>query len=112
MRHTRRILLRITHDLAPFVCVFIAQWYGSELVMLGAVILASAITLRRGYRPGEGTLFIIGVVIGVIIEVCLGLVYRDQYWEHASLLGVPLWLPFMWGYAFVVMRRVGDLIVR
>lgn len=74
-----------------------------------AVVLCALLLLRR--VPGEAHLFALGLVLALVIELGLGLVARTQHWDHASLFGIPFWLPLMWGYGFVVMRRVGNLIV-
>jgi hypothetical protein len=77
---------------------------------LAALALCALLYIRR--ESGELHLFAFGLLLALIIEVGLGLVARSQHWEHASLLGVPYWLPLIWGYGFVVIRRVGNLIVQ
>jgi hypothetical protein len=35
-----------------------------------------------------------------------------EVFERDSLFGLmPLWLPFLWGYGFVVIKRSSDLLV-
>ena len=74
-----------------------------------AIGLCVLLLLRR--VPGEIHLFALGVILALIIELGLGLIARSQHWDHASLFGIPYWLPLMWGYGFVVMRRIGNVIV-
>lgn len=74
-----------------------------------AALLCTLLLMRR--QAGEAQLFAFGVLMALIIELGLGLVARSQHWSHASLFGIPYWLPLIWGYGFVVMRRVGNLIV-
>lgn len=74
-----------------------------------ALLLSIVLLMRR--TPGEIQLFLFGITMALIIELGLGLVARSQHWDHASLFGIPYWLPLIWGYGFVVMRRVGNLIV-
>lgn len=49
----------------------------------------------------------LGLFLGIFIEVVLGAVARQQYWVNASLMGVPVWLPIAWGIGFVVITRIG-----
>lgn len=53
-------------------------------------------------------MFVFGMVLGTFIEVFLGLIARQQHWDGgASLFGCPLWLPFIWGSAFIFIASLG-----
>lgn len=96
---------------ASWVVFFIFQvMLKDEIFLTFLSILFSIFLLTRRVR-GELILFAIGVSLGLIIEVGLGLVSRSQHWENASLFGVPYWLPVIWGYGFVAMRRIGNIVV-
>ena len=76
--------------------------------MLFVVVLAIIILiLSIKYYKSELKLFFLGLALGFIIEVGLGLIARQQYWDNASLMGVPVWLPLIWGIGFVAITRVG-----
>lgn len=106
----REILIQIASLLLAFIILTITK--GNEMIFTLTIILILLINFKIKYNKGEWTLFFIGLLLGFFIEVILGLVYRMQYWENSILLGVPLWLPIVWGYAFVFMRRIGNTIVR
>ena len=74
-----------------------------------AIAFSALLLLRR--EQGEIWLYGVGFGMGLIIEVGLGQIARTQTFTHASLFGVPFWLPLIWGYGFVIMRRVGNIIV-
>lgn len=103
--------LHILQEMAPFVLVSAAVQFEIELLTLGATIGAIVLTFRHGYRRNEFVLFLVGIALGLAIEIGLSSISRQQYWKNASFFDVPLWLPVMWGYGFVVIRRVGDLII-
>lgn len=71
-----------------------------------AVVLTIIIALLQMYQH-EVYVFILGLLLGLFVEVFLGLFARQQQWTDASLLGAPLWLPIIWGIGFVVITRVG-----
>lgn len=93
----------------------------SELVLTFLAVLVLSIIL--GVSQVKNALFdwdfvsretkvvLIGLVLGLIVEVGLGLIARQQHWEGASLLGVPYWLPIMWAAGFVVIGRIYNYIV-
>lgn len=103
--------LLVMKELIPFLILFVLQTFiHSEIIFF---ILALVVILLDYYikqSKNEWKLFLVGAFTGFIIEVVMGLIYRSQFWENASLLGVPLWLPLTWGYGFLVITRVGNII--
>jgi hypothetical protein len=97
----------------PFVAFFLVQISvrKHEIALAFTTLGMTAYSFLLGYQPGEAVLFLVGLALGLFIEVGLGLVIRTQHWKHASLFGVPYWLPLMWGYGFIVIHRLGDLIL-
>lgn len=94
-----------------WIVFFLAQvLVRTELPLTVLAVVFSALLLVRR-EPGEGVLYTIGLAMGLLIEVGLGLIARSQHWEFASLYGVPYWLPLIWGYGFVAMRRIGNAVV-
>lgn len=77
----------------------------ATLTMLSFLILGIIFALRT--HENEPRVFLLGLVIGLFIEVVLGFIARQQYWTNASLMGVPVWLPVAWGIGFVVITRIG-----
>jgi len=94
-----------------WITFFIVQVFVLYELPLTVLALLLSGTLLVESERGEIYLFSFGVFLALVIEVGLGLVARSQHWEHASLMGIPYWLPLMWGYGFVVMRRIGNAIV-
>jgi hypothetical protein len=97
----------------PFVVFFIVQIsIKKHEVLLAFVTLGMIVySFLLSYRPGEFALLLFGLILGLFIEVGLGLIIRTQHWKYASFFGVPYWLPLMWGYGFVVIHRLGELIL-
>jgi hypothetical protein len=94
--------------LAAFIFLVIESWGDVPEIALTAfiVVIALIIFAVRDHR-NEPLLFIMGVVTGLIVEVGLRQLGYQQVWAHASLLGVPYWLPVVWGIGFVLITRLG-----
>ena len=95
--------------LVLFILFFCIQVFikPSETALFVFVLAITILSLGLQHYKGEIKLFFLGLVLGFIIEVGLGLISRQQYWDDASLLGVPMWLPLIWGIGFVAITRVG-----
>ena len=104
------IITQIVSLLLAFIILTITK--GNEFIFAGSIIIILLINFKIKYQKGELKLFFIGLIIGFFIEVVLGLIYRMQYWQDSTLFGVPIWLPLVWGYAFVFIRRIGDSIIK
>lgn len=100
-------------EIFPLGIGFILQpFIHNELYFTIVVVLILLISLKIKYYPGEWKLFFAGLIIGFCFEALAGLIYRMQYWENASLFGIPVWLPIFWGYGFIFIHRFGELIVK
>lgn len=74
------------------------------------IVTVSLIIFLLSYNQNEVILFLVGIFFGVIIEIGLRYFGYQQVWKDASLFGVPVWLPLVWGIGFVIITRLGLLI--
>jgi hypothetical protein len=104
--------IQIISPLALFILFLCIQVFlkPSEIVLTILSILFSVLALVIFYNHNEGYLFLIGVGLGVFVEIVLGMVARQQHWDGAHYLSVPLWLPIVWGIGFVMITRLGIFI--
>src|SRR5262249_60335465 len=72
----------------------------NEVILLALALVAVAITWLISVK-GERLLFGVGLIFGVVAELILANIDRAQHWDNASLFGVPLWLPVIWGLSFI-----------
>lgn len=73
------------------------------LTLIYIVIIGSAFAIKR--MPNELLIFALGFVIMILVEY-LFVSTGVEIFNRNSLLGVmPLWLPFLWGYGYVVIKR-------
>lgn len=100
-------------QLLQLIAVFVVLTFTRNEIIFTLVIAALLlVNFKIKYNKNEWGLFFIGCLAGFIIEIALGKIYRMQYWQQDSLFGVPVWLPLLWGYGFVFIRRIGNLIVK
>lgn len=100
-------------EILPLVLGLILQpFIHGEFVFTLVIVAILLISWKIKYYKGEWKLFLAGLIIGFVFEALGGLVYRMQYWENASLLGIPVWLPILWGYGFIFIHRLGKIIIK
>jgi prepilin signal peptidase PulO-like enzyme (type II secretory pathway) len=93
-----------------FVLIFLVFLRG-EIALFILILLASFITFKIKFHKKELYLFLFGFIMGIIFEL-IGNFVLGQSWPDASFFTIPIWLPLSWGYAFIVIRRIGNIIVK
>ena len=83
----------------------------NELIVALWILFLTAAAFYLEYHKNEWKLFLAGIIIGTIIEIGGDAIAKMQFWDDASFFGIPLWLPLIWGYGFIFIRRIGNRIV-
>lgn len=78
-------------------------------VALTALLIVTGVAIYA-LRPSRTSacVYVVGFVFGPLAE---GVSIRTGAWEYASptFLGIPLWLPFVWGIAALFIQNTADL---
>jgi len=106
MNRVLKLLLTLLPLLVGMLSLLVTRDERMIAILMVAVIGA---TFWIQYEPREWIVLVVGIIVGLVLEVGGDLVYQMQYWESGMLWGIPLWLPLFWGYAFVMIRRAGNL---
>ncbi|GEM_PF-1366336 len=95
--------------LALFLMFFIFKAVAgmSEFTLTIIALVFCALIFKVKSHRNEYKVFLLGLIVGSFIEIILGLISRKQFWDDASLFGIPTWLPVAWAIGFVVITRVG-----
>lgn len=95
-----------------FIIFFIIQSKGkkTELALTIYILIVLMLTFLLNYHSNELLLFLIGVIVGIFVEIGLRFFGSQQSWKNASLFGVPYWLPLAWGIGFIIITRLGIFI--
>jgi hypothetical protein len=107
------IIRSIVIPLVFLILFFITLPLIRDEIISSIILLLFIITsfIIKYYRK-EWILFTIGFILGIILEIGGDMIYKLQYWETQSFLGVPPWLLILWGFQFVIVHRIGTIIMR
>jgi len=84
--------------------LMISLLYANNLLLTAWEILLGAFGLSIWRKDEDLAFFAVGAVFGPLGEmICI----RFGVWAYANptALGIPLWLPFAWGFASLLIRR-------
>ena len=82
----------------------------SDILLTGLYIMLSSIALNIQKEKHDLLIYTIGFFFMLISETIFILTGVETF-QRNSLFGImPLWLPFLWAYGFVAIRRVIHII--
>lgn len=94
------------HALGAVAALLIPSWLWQQplLVFAGVVLVAAGILAL--YR--NPVLYAVFVVVGVVGAAAEAVAIHHSAWTYTQpqLLGIPLWLPVLWGVAGVTVVRI------
>lgn len=97
--------------LSAFGVAMVALLYKNNL-LLTLIILAGWITaIKLWHVKHDICLFVTAAFLGTAAEI---VAIRFGAWQYSNptLLGIPAWLPLLWGIAVVFINRVVNAIVK
>ena len=53
--------------------------------------------------------FVVSAIIGPIAEISIINLGGAWYYSKPSFFGIPLWLPFLWGFSGLLLYRIADV---
>ncbi len=90
---------------------FISALKGQVILLTIVLILLSVIANRVWHQKHDIFFYITGAILGPLSEiVCTNFgVWR---YAHPTFFSIPLWLPFAWGLAAVLITRIAETFVK
>lgn len=102
VKKARKILV---HALPILVMIGLIPLVQTDEALTVFYILIIALMFSQTYRKHDILVFSFGF-LGMIASEYLFISTGVETFERRSLLEVmPIWLPFLWGYGFIVIRR-------
>ena len=77
----------------------------NDYILTGVYLLIIIISFIIKYLPKDYLFLIFGFVIMIISESVFISTGVEKFVRNSLFGLMPLWLPFLWAYAFVVMKR-------
>lgn len=111
MKNAVRKFLQIALNSVPIILMIaLIPVIRDDFVLTGAYISIIAVSFLAKYRHREIIFFVFGFVVMTISEyffISIGV----ETFSRTTLFGkMPLWLPFIWAYAFVAIERAIHII--
>lgn len=105
-------LLKVSLETLPIILgIFLSYLLWQNTVLLFLVYLTLTLGLTYLHKDKqEFIIFAYGIFIGTLVEVAGTQVSGYQSFTKPDFLGIPIWLPVVWGYGFIAMKRIGIIL--
>lgn len=77
----------------------------NDYILTGAYIIVIALALFIKKEKGDFIFLIVGFLAMIFFEAIFISTGVETFIRNSLFGLMPLWLPFLWAYAFVAMRR-------
>jgi len=106
MKIKDKILQIFLNTIPVILMIAIIPVFKNDYVLTGIYVLIIAISFTIKYEKKDYLFFIFGFIIMIISEYFFVSIGVETFIRNSLFGLMPLWLPILWAYAFVVMKRV------
>ncbi len=113
MRFTKRVRRELLLEVLLFCfgMLFISLFYLDNILLTLLLIMGWSVGIKFWHRKDDFYFFLSGAVVGPIGEiVCIH--FGAWKYTNPSFLGIPIWLPFAWGLAMMLIKRVAETFLK
>ena len=95
----------VTSVLPVMVMIALIPLVRNDIVLSGVYTLFIAATLLIRQDRKDYVFLSVGMVIPTIGEILFVSTGVESFSRDILVFGIPIWLPLLWGYVFLMMRR-------
>ena len=101
-----RIWKSVVQGIPIILMVIFISLFWQNSILLGTLMLITIIgSLLIRYDNGEIKLMIIGGIIATVVEIIVVIATGERF-ANPIFLGIPVWIPLIWAYGLVTLRRI------
>ena len=78
----------------------------NDYILVGIYLFIIAASLIIRYYPKDYLFLVFGFILMIFAEILFVSTGVEEFIRKSFLGLMPIWLPVLWGYAFVVIKRV------
>ena len=97
----KKIIIQTLPLILMIILIMIIQ---NDFLLLGIYIIIIIFSFLIKYHKREYIYFLFGL-IGMFISEMIFIRTGVETFNRASFFGMPIWLPLLWAYAFVIIKR-------
>lgn len=105
MKIKNKILQIFLNTIPIILMIALIPIFKNDYILTGIYALIIAISFTIKYDKKDYLFFIFGLIIMIISEYFFVSTGVETFTRNSLFGIIPLWLPVIWAYAFVTMKR-------
>jgi len=101
----KKILAILLNAIPILLMILLIIFVKNDYILTGIYILIIIVSFAVKYEKKEYLFFIFGFIIMIISEYLFVSTGVETFVRNSLFGLMPLWLPFLWAYAFVAIKR-------
>ena len=102
----------IIEILLLFIIIFtVVLLWRNNVILFAILFVECAITITLWKQQYDIMYFLFGAIIGPVMEM-ISIHFGIWAYTNPTFLGIPVWLPVLWGFAAIVLSRIARTIKR
>jgi hypothetical protein len=81
----------------------------NNILLFTALLIECGVTIKLWKKKHDIMYFIVGATLGPLLEIIF-IYYGIWMYTKPTFLGIPMWLPLLWGFAAIVLSRIARTI--
>lgn len=91
--------------------IIISLLWSNNLLLTTVLVASLLVGMKVWYKKYDIHFFIIGAIVGPLAEiVCI--YFGTWTYANPSILGIPIWLPIVWGLATIIIKRIAETFIK
>ena len=100
------VVFRVAMSMLPvFVMIALIPLIRNDVALTGVYLLFILVTLAMRLDKRDVVFLATGLVVPTIGELLFVATGAEIFTRDSLIFGIPIWLPLLWGYVFIMMRR-------
>lgn len=91
--------------------LLIVAFYQNNILLTLLLLAEWVFGLKFWHKKHDAYFFVIGAITGPLGEI-VAIIFGVWQYANPTFLGIPMWLPFAWGLAVVMIKRVAEIFVK
>jgi hypothetical protein len=101
----KKIAYIILNSIPVLIMILLIPFIKNDYILSLLYIIIIAISLVIKYEKKEYLVFIVGFVIMIIFESIFISTGVEIFLRNSLFKIMPLWLPLLWAYSFIAIKR-------
>jgi hypothetical protein len=112
MKIKEKIIMLFMNSIPVLLMIALIPFVKNDYFLAGVYVLITAFSLLIKYEEKDWLVYAFGFIIMIIAEYLFVSTGVETFVRNTLFGLMPFWLPFLWAYGFVAMKRAITILIK